>query len=504
MFLTSIRADSVTQDRSVFGDFWFAPLSFIKGAPRVTHATALGLPIVYACIKVIAESFAVMPFNLFLPTDKGRKKVTNHWLYRLFRKRPNAFQTPFEWRLMLMGHLALRGNAFCQITANDRGEIIELLPLHPDRMKIETLPNGSYRYVYRDQNGQDIYYSRQEIWHLRGYSDDGYMGLSPIALAREAVGEGLAIQQYSNRFFANDARPGGGWIETAPNFKFQDERTKQAFRESWQQMQGGVNRGKVAVLEHSMKYHDLAVNNTEAQFIETRQDKRKEIPAIWRVPPHKVGVMDAATFSNIEQQSIEFWTDCMWPWCELWESSIEFFLLGPDEPTGLEPEFDMSRMMRGDQTARGNWYKNGIFSGWMVRNEAREAEGYEPLDGLDEPLTPLNMVEESEANDGPPSGNQPGQQQPQKKQGARELRRHAMVSATVASFLERQDRFEALVRGNAERMARRLAGGNPVTPDTLAGAMAVSVDRAKAWLEADHSGRTEQELLTSLIVNLAD
>jgi HK97 family phage portal protein len=510
MFISSIRADS-TQDRSVFGDYWFKPFGFTTGMQRVTPATAMGLPVVYSCVKVIAESFAIMPFELYQPKADGRSRtlVRKHWLWRLFRKSPNRFQTPFEWRLMLMGHLALRGNAYCQITATSRGEITELLPLHPDRMCVELEKDAEggvtgYHYKYTDQNGREIRYTRGEIWHLRGMSDDGYMGLSPIALAREAIGEGLAIQSYSSRFFANDARPGGGWIEMAAGTTFGSKEKKLDFRESWQQMQGGVNRGKVAVLEGGMKYHELGLNNRDSQFIEARAAKKSEIAAIWRVPPHKIADLTDATYSNIEQQSIEFWTDCMLPWAELWESSIEYFLVGPDHPQDLECEFDMRRMMRGDSTARGNYYKNGIFAGWLTRNEARVEEGYDPLPGLDEPLTPLNMVEEASANDGPPSsqnkkkpaggGEQEEDEDEKKPQRGKERREQLAATAQAA-----QARMEALVHTNAARMARRLAGNSGASASMLADALAIPVTTAEAWLQQDRTGHTEDQLTASLV-----
>lgn len=387
-----IRAEGA--DRSVFGQFWFEPVGLrsLTGA-RITPASALTLPTVFACVRVLAESFAVMPFVLYRQ-GSTRTKIDEHWLKRLFTRAPNRFQTPFEWRLMLMGHLALRGNAFCQITANSRGEIRELLPLHPDRMQIELLANGSFRYRYVDQSGQQVYYTRDQIWHLRGLSSDGYVGLSPIEVARESIGEGLAMQSYSARFFANDTRP-GGWVEYPGNFA--DKAARQLFKESWQESYGGPNVRKVAVLERGMKYHELSLNNSDAQFIEARGYKVPEICRVFRVPPHKVADLSRATFSNIESQSIEFWTDTMLPWAECWESSIEYFLLGED--SDLEVEFDMRRLMRGDSASRTAYYQGGIQSGWLTRNEAREAEGYDPLDGLDEPLRPLNMVEESAAED---------------------------------------------------------------------------------------------------------
>lgn len=472
MFISSIRADA--GDRSPWSSWWFQPIGLrTSSGVRVTPASAMTLPAVLSCVRVLAESFAVVPFMLFQPTGRGRgPQVRKHWLYRLMAKAPNRFQSPYEWKLMLMGHLALRGNAFCQITANSRGEIVELLPLHPDRMTIEPLDNGSYRYVYTDQKGQEHRYARQEIWHLRGISDDGYMGLSLIALAREAIGEGLAIQGYSSRFFANDAKPGGGWIEYPGNFATNEAKKK--FRDSWQEMQGGSNRGKVAVLERGMKFHELGLNNKDAQFIEARGAKRSEIASIFRVPPHKIMDLERATFSNIEHQGIEFWTDTMLPWFRLWESSAACFLLG--EESDLEPSFDYTVMMLGDGKSRAERLARMVLAGILTRNEAREEEGYDPLDDLDEPMQPANMMTLEQAEN--------PVQQPRAPAGPGD---------------DAGARLALVLRGNAARMARRISAGNEVAPDTLAEALAVASPAAAAWLAQDRAGRTEDELTASLV-----
>lgn len=392
MFLSTLRAGDMA-DRSPYGGFWFEPLGLRTGTGvHVSSATAMMLPAVYACVSVLAKSFALMPFMLYQPTQpRGRKKRRDHWLFRLLSKAPNRFQTPFEWRLMLMGHLALRGNAFCQIEENGRGEITQLLPLHPDRMRIEVLPNGSYRYVYRDQYGKEHTYLRSEIWHLRWMSDDGLVGMSPIELAREAIGEGLSMQSYSARFFANDARP-GGWIEF--DGKFGTDAARQTFKQSWQENYSGRNIRKVAVLEKGMKYHELTLSDADTQFVTARGRNLADIARIFGVPPHKIGDLTRSTNNNIEHQSIEFWHDTMWPWAEMWESSIEYFLLGtgtgPDAED-FEAEFDIKPMMRGDGAARATRIRSLVLAGVMLRNEGREEEGYDPIDGLDVPLAPLNM-----------------------------------------------------------------------------------------------------------------
>ena len=499
MFISRISADAT--DRSPFGRFWFEPIGMrTSSGVRVTPASSMTLPPVIACVRVLTESFGIMPFMLYRPkASGGREKVRNHWLYRLIAKRPNAFQSPYEWKLMLQGHLALRGNAFCQITANGKGEITDLLPLHPDRMAIEPLNNGSYRYIYTDQQGRQIIYSRHEIWHLRGLSDDGMMGLSLIGLAREAIGEGLAIQSYSTRFFANDAKPGGGWIEYTGSFATNEAKKK--FRDGWQELQGGANRGKVAVLEKGMKFHELGLNNKDAQFIEVRADKRKDIYAIFRVPPHKAMDLDRSTNNNIEHQGIEFWTDTMLPWATLWESSISTFLLGAD--SDLEPDFDHIPMIRGDGKSRAERIARLVLAGVMLRNEGREEEGLDPIDGLDEPMQPANMMtlEQAEKQQQPPQ--QPAG--PGDEAGARSPQQNQQLTASAAGVLvpenanERSSRLQVLLRGNAQRMVRRLAAGKPVPADTLAEAMAISVPVASTWLELDRSCFTEDELTASLM-----
>lgn len=368
---------------------------------RVSADSAMRLTAVYACVRILSETMASLPFVLYRTDASGGKvRVTNHWLYRLFARRPNRFQNPFEWREMMQGHLALRGNAYNRIVSNARGEITELVPIHPDRIRIELLPSGEFRYRVTERDGRESVLPRGEVWHLRGLSSDGLLGMSPIEIARESVGMALAAQDYGARFFANDAKPTGGWIEFPGSFK--DAEAKKVFRESYQQAQSGANRGKVLVLENGMKFHEVGVTNRDAQFLELRKFQITDIARLFRVPPHMIGDLDRATFSNIEQQSLEFVMHTMTPWAERWEACIEAELLPDDD--GLEVEFDFANLMRGDAASRAGYYQSGIQNGWLTRNEARLAENLNPLEGLDEPLRPLNMTEESdveEAEDGP-------------------------------------------------------------------------------------------------------
>lgn len=489
MFLTRMRA-SAADDRSPWGDFWFTPVaSRTATGLRVSPDRALQLPAVLACVRVLAESFSILPLRVYQVSGNTRKRLTKHWLLDLLGRKPNPFQTPFEWREMMQGHLALRGNAYNQIQTDRRGNITALMPMHPDRVKVEFFQGDTefdYRYCYTDRAGVEHVLTRGDVWHLRGLSSDGIMGLSPIALARESAALGLAAQEYGARFFQNDAKPGGGWIEFPGNFK--DKPAREQFRESWQEAQGGLNRGKIAVLEYGMKFHEIGLTNKDSQFLEARQFQVGDIARIFRVPPHLVGDLSKATFSNIEQQSLDFVIHTMTPWAERWESSIETTLLTESEDD-IEVEFDFTALLRGDQAARSTYYHNGILDGWLLRSDAREREGYEPIAGLDKPLMPLNMVTVDE------NGN------------AEQQTAAPSVPAQDGTNPQAPDepaddgadaRLAMLVRSNAARMVRRIAGGNAPSAEVLADALAVPIGRAAAWLESRDPNLSEAECFAQL------
>jgi hypothetical protein len=281
------------------------------------------------------------------------------------------------------------------------------------------------------------------------------MGMSPIDIAREAIAEGLSMQSYSNRFFANDAKPGGGWIEVPG--KMGDRDTKQTFRDDWQQMQGGANRGKVAVLERGMKFHELGLNNEQAQFVEARAARSRRSrhlpgPAAQDHGPEPVHEQQHRAAGHRVLAGLHAAVDGA-------VGVLDRVLpAGPD--SDLEVEFDMSRMMRGDAIARSQYASTMVNAGVMTRNECRDMEGLDPIDGLDEPLRPLNMVEESHAGDEIAEGDGAEDDKP--------------AGATEA-------RLQAVLKSNAARMARRLVAGKAVPTEALAEALGVDVATAATW-----------------------
>lgn len=483
-FFDRFRAHS--EDRSPAGDFWFDSVSMRSAsAVRVSPDTALRLSAVYACVRILSETMASLPLIVYRDAKSGvKERVSDHWLHTLLCRRPNRYQNPFEWREMLQGHLALRGNAYNRIVSNPRGEIVELIPLHPDRVRLEVLRSGEYRYRVTDRFGDETLLPRGEVWHLRALSSDGLLGMNPIELARESLGMALAAQDYGARFFANDAKPTGGWIEFPGSFK--DAEAKRVFRESYQAAQAGVNRGKVLVLESGMKFHEVGVSNKDAQFLELRKFQITDIARLFRVPPHMIGDLDRATFSNIEQQSLEFVMHTMTPWAERWEASLESTLVPEGE--GLTVEFDFTNLMRGDAASRSAYYQSGIQNGWLTRNEARLAESLNPMDGLDEPLRPLNMVEESHA-----------------EQVAEDREIESAETPRPMSARAVDERFLALIHSSAHRWAKRLSRAGKIDPhdvELIAEALAVSPQRAQRWAQQRAGDSLSEARLRESLIQL--
>ncbi|MGV0984410.1 MAG: phage portal protein [Limnohabitans sp.] len=484
------RFKASSDDRSPWGDFFFEPVaSRSSSGMRVSPDGALRLAAVYACVRILSETMASLPVVVYRRrSDGGKDRITDHWLYDLLAKRPNRFQNPFEWREMLQGHLALRGNAYNQIFTNGRGEITELMPIHPDRIRVELLANGEYRYRISDRFGNDSVLPRGEVWHLRGLSSDGLMGMSPIELARESLGMALAAQGYGARFFANDAKPTGGWIEFPGSFK--DAEAKKVFRESFQQAQSGSNRHKVLVLDNGMKFHEVGVTNKDAQFLELRKFQITDIARLFRVPPHMIADLDRATFSNIEQQSLEFVMHTMTPWAERWEASIESEL--PLEGDELEVEFDFANLMRGDAASRAAYYQSGIQNGWLTRNEARISENLNPIEGLEKPLRPLNMVEEGDAPDLPDSTDSPDTAEQEAAEPPES------EDATAA-------RFRALVHTTAARFGRRICRAGVIEDKDIgliADAFAVKRNIAEQWVHTHRLLALNESDLTRSLISL--
>ena len=340
----------------------------------VNERTAMQTTAVYACVRILAETIASLPLNVYRSTDNGKEKAIDHQLYYLLHDEPNPEMTSFVFRETLMSHLLLWGNAYAQIIRDGRGKVLALYPLLPDRMTVDRTTDGRLYYEYRKDTGYVIL-RPEDILHIPGLGFDGLVGYSPIAMAKNAIGMAIATEEYGSKFFANGASPGG--VLEHPGVVKDPAR----IRESWNAVyQGSGNAHRIAVLEEGMKFQSIGIPPEQAQFLETRKFQTEEICRIFRVPPHLVANLDKATFSNIEHQSISFVVHTIRPWLVRLEQGMNKALLSPSEKGQYFVGFVVDGLLRGDYSSRMQGYAVGIQNGFLSPNDVRALENMNTIE----------------------------------------------------------------------------------------------------------------------------
>ena len=382
--------------------------SFLFGSTAsgkaVNERSAMQMTAVYACVRILSEAVASLPLHMYRYNDTGSKeKALTHPLYGILHDEPNPEMSAFSFRETLMAHLLLWGNGFAQIIRNGRGEVVSLYPLMPDRMTVDRDSRGRLFYEYTRSDGDartpggksTVTLAPSDVLHIPGLGFDGLVGYSPIAMAKQSIGMGLACDEYGASFYQNGAQPGG--VLEHPGVVKDPKRV----RESWNAIyQGSANAHRVAVLEEGMSYKPISISPEQAQFLQTRKFQIEEIARIFRVPPHMVGDLDKSSFSNIEQQSLEFVKYSLSPWISRWEQSIHRTLLLPSEKQRFFVRFNVEGLLRGDYKSRMDGYAVARQNGWMSANDIRELENLDripPEDGGDLFLINGNMTKLSDA-----------------------------------------------------------------------------------------------------------
>ena len=345
---------------------------------RVDEKSAMQIATVYACVRLLAETVAGLPLHLYRSMDGGsaKERATDHPLYKLLYRQPNPEMTSFSFREVMMTHLLLWGNCYAQIIRDGKNGILGLYPLLPENMEIDRDEKGQIFYIYHaytdekpGENNKDIYFRRDEIFHVPGLGFNGLVGFSPIAMMKNALGTTLAVEKYGSSFFKNGAQP-SGVLEHPGVLKDPSK-----IRENWSDVYGGANNAhKVAVLEEGMSYKAISLPPEDSQFLSTRQFGVNEICRIFRVPPHLVQDMEHATFSNIEHQSIDFVVHTLTPWLVRFEQAIIKDLLLPDEQDDYFPKFNVDGLLRGDYQSRMQGYATGISNGFLSPNDIHRLE----------------------------------------------------------------------------------------------------------------------------------
>jgi HK97 family phage portal protein len=349
---------------------------------NVNERSAMQMTAVYACVRILSEAIAGLPLHLYRYSDEGSKeKAVDNPLYFLLHDEPNEEMTSFVFRETLMTHLLLWGNAYAQIIRNGKGSVMALYPLMPNKMEVDRDENGQIIYKYNRSKDEantkeegTVVLESADVLHIPGLGFDGLVGYSPIAMAKNAIGMAIACEEFGSKFFANGASPSG--VLEHPGILKDPARV----RDSWNAAYGGsANSHKVAVLEEGMKYTPISISPNEAQFLETRKFQINEIARIFRVPPHMVGDLEKSSFSNIEQQSLEFVKYTLDPWVIRWEQSLSRALLTQDEKQTYFFKFNIDGLLRGDYQSRMNGYAVGRQNGWMSANDIRELENMDRI-----------------------------------------------------------------------------------------------------------------------------
>lgn len=381
-FLNWLRGDTTrpADDHAISSGYSFFFGGTTSGRP-VTERSAMQMTAVYSCVRILAEAIAGLPLHVYRQSSDGAKvKALDHPLYRLLHDEPNPEMTSFVFRETLMTHLLLWGNAFAQVIRNGRDEVIGLYPLMPNRMTVGRDEAGRLYYEYQrmwnEPTGrfETVTLAARDVLHIPGLGFDGLVGYSPIAMAKNAIGLAQATEDYGASFFANGAAP-GGVLEHPGTIK-----DPARVRDSWQATFGGARNGnKIAVLEEGMKYTPISVSPDQAQFLETRKFQINEIARIFRIPPHMIGDLEKSSFSNIEQQSLEFVKYTLDPWVIRFEQAITKTLLSPCEKPGVYVKFNVEGLLRGDYQSRMEGYAVARQNGWMSANDIRELENLDKI-----------------------------------------------------------------------------------------------------------------------------
>ncbi len=368
----------------------FTTVTYRPDGATVNEEKALGIDAVFACVNLYARTLASMPLLLYRKGPEGKKRAVDHPLYAILHNEPNPNMSSHTFRKIMEASLKLWGNAYAWIEFGEDWRVKHLWPLQPGSV----FPNRSTRTgeLYYDAilyDGTPRLFRAYEMVHIPGLGFDGIAGRSPIRQFAETMGLNLDIKTYGRGFFKNGARPSGVLQHPAALSEEAQHRLERKFD---QRYSGAGNSGKTLLLEEGMTYQQIGVPPEEAQFLESRKYSVTEIARIYGVPPHMIGDLEHATFSNIESQDINFAKHSVLPECVNWEQELMRKLLNDEERERYEIEFNMEGLVRGDLESRYRAYAIGMQWGFLNANNVRAKENMDNVPGGDTTYVPLNMI----------------------------------------------------------------------------------------------------------------
>jgi len=443
------RVDEIVEKRSLAKLDEF--LDFLSGGGvtssgvNVTQKTALSSTVVWACVRILAETLASLPLPVYKRLNpRGKERDPAHPLYKILHDNPNPYMTAMTFKEVIHAHVVSWGNGFADIEWGPNGQVRALWPLRPDKMKELKFIDGKLKYIYTLPTGEDSILDYSRVFHVPGLGFDGYIGYSPIQMERNAIGLTMATEEYGNKFFSNGAKPGGVLQHPAKL----SETAKTGLSEAWNKMHQGLsNQHRIAILEEGMTYAAVGIPPGDSQFLETRKFQVEEIARIFRVPLHLLQHLERATNNNIEHQGIDFVVHTIRPWLVRWEQAIKLRLINGRDTQTHFAEFLVDGLLRGDSESRNKAYAVGRQWGWLSANDVLEMENRNPIgEQGDIYITPMNMIPADKINEFAPKSASP--------QAERQIEERALPNpAKNRSLLTA--RFEPVIRDALARVVNR-------------------------------------------------
>jgi HK97 family phage portal protein len=359
----------------------------------VNEKTALQTSTVLACVKVISEGCATPQLKVFRELKDGsRELASNIPEYRLLSRRPNEWQTSFEWRQMMTLHACLSGYGLSIKVKSDNNRLLEFIPVAPGQWSVRRTSRYELLYTCWDEFGKIGDFTSDQVFLIKGMQMDWTKPLSPVSLARTAIGLAIATEDSQAAMHANSLRPSGMYSVEGNLAPEQHERLA-AYLEK---KAGSTKAGIPLILDRAAKWVSSTMTGVDAQHIETRRLQIEEVCRSWGVFPIMIGHSDkSATFASSEAFFAAHLIHTLAPWHTRWTQALDEFVLDGNGP--LFAEFDTRYMRAGSMKDRAQWVRTMAETGTWTRNELREEDGKDPLPGLDKPLTPMNMTNDAKA-----------------------------------------------------------------------------------------------------------
>lgn len=504
--MISRRPAAVASDERFFRPFgdWLGRKS--TAGVAVSPTSAMTISAYYAAIRNISEDVGKMPVSVYRPVGKGIERVDDSPVARLLDVSPNPEMSRMTLVEVMTSHALGWGNGYAEIERSGRGVPVALYPIHPALVQVRRNPEtAAIEYLVQipadaggKEAGRTVVIPARDMVHLKGLGGNGLIGYSVVQFAAESLGTAIAAQEFGGSFFGNGAQFAGILEHPQSMSKEAQERLVQ----SWEQRhKGSKNAYRIAVLEQGMKWHQTSIPPKDAQYLELRQFLVQDIARWFRIPPHKLGDLTSATFSNIEQLSMQYVGDCLMPWCVRWEQELKRKLLGVESAEFVK--WNINALIRGDQAARATYYREQFNIGALSINEIRSSEGLNPIEDGDKHYVPLNMssvdgdpVEEPDEDDAAPAAGADGEEPEDKVMRAlapvieravarvNDKERKAAERGKVnAEFLLDQCAYLEQAVEPAIHTARHLLGASPFA---AIAAMKAVQEYAKAHYSAPH------------------